>query len=437
MLIGLTNVQAQSDGNSPFSRLGIGDLHDSNFIPISLLGGLAASYRDPYKVNIANPAALGHLRATAFEFAVFGRRNSLSEQDNRDNFWEGNIGYISLAFPIINPINELIENKQSKIKWGAQIALQPFSRVSYNISSAQFDPDIGTIKQDFKGNGNTFKLSMNHGFRWDKTAFGLSTGLLLGSIDIENSIRPSDEQGARIAQNNGRYSVSGFLWNFGVMHDFEFMDEESKKNLADIRIPRLTIGATIHSNTSFNSKTDIQVLSLGRLSLDTIFAENGQLGDGTLPMELNIGLMYNSGKNWTLGANYYYSKWTDYDNDGQKALNGVEELTPLSDSWKVSIGGSIVPNPNSIRNLFSRSKYLLGAYYLNDPRKFGKTQLKQYAVTTGIELPFIKPRNFSFITLGVELGRQEVKDALTNNYFKINLGLTFNSNQWFIKRKYN
>ncbi len=430
-------IQAQSDGNSPFSRLGIGDLQDPNFVAVSLLGGLSASYRDPYRVNIANPASLGHLRATAFEFSLFGRRNSLSENALRDNFWDGNIGYFSLAFPLINPINELIENKERKLKWGAQIALLPFSRVQYNISSSRYNPSVGTVRQTFTGSGNTYKLLMNHGLKWKSTAVGLSTGLFLGTLGITSQIQPVDIIGAQIARISNKYSVSGFVWNFGVLHDIEFMSEDEKKNILDIKVPRITIGATFQGNRHFRTQSDIQVLSVSPQRTDTLFNIMDNMGQGTLPLEMNLGLMYNSGKNWTIGVNYHFAQWSNYSNDAQKSYEGQERFPPLKDAWKASMGFSIVPNPNAFKNILNRSKYVFGLFYTKDPRVFSDTQLQHYGLTAGIELPFIRPRNFSFINLGVELGRSDLKDALQNNYLKIHLGLTFNSNQWFLKRKYN
>ena len=44
--------------NSPFTRLGLGDLSPLGYGAIDSYGGLYASYRDPYSANIINPASL-------------------------------------------------------------------------------------------------------------------------------------------------------------------------------------------------------------------------------------------------------------------------------------------------------------------------------------------------------------------------------------------
>lgn len=429
-----TQIFAQSDGISPLSSIGLGDFYDTNFIPVALGGGLAAAYHDPFVVNIANPASLGHLTATAFDFGVSGQFNTLSEGGEKQTIRSGNLSYISLALPLVNPINELLENKSRKFRWGAQIALMPYTNVSYNITNAEFNPDIGTVRTNFTGDGNTYKLLMNHGLKKGNTSFGLGIGLLLGGISFDQTVSLPDQEGSSTALIGNEYSVSGFLWNLGVQHDILFKKKNSEEQRIS-RIPKLTIGLTAHSSNSFNTTTALQSISISPSGLRNVVESSESKGSGKLPAEFNLGFNYESGDKWTGGANIYYGNWASYFNEGSTSISGAQQ-DPLSNAYRINVGGSYLPNRNSIRNLFARSKYKFGVFYGSDPREFNNEQLKIYGINAGVELAFLAPRNFSFVNIGMEYGRSDL-EVLGNSYIKINLGLTFNSNQWFLKRKYN
>ena len=63
------------------------------------MGGLTAAYTDPFHLNLANPASLPYLRATAFEVGAFGRYTQLEDGDLTDDIWAGGLGYLALGFP--------------------------------------------------------------------------------------------------------------------------------------------------------------------------------------------------------------------------------------------------------------------------------------------------------------------------------------------------
>ena len=60
-------LQAQPLLNSPYSRLGFGELLDPQFAAQRGMGGISAAYQDYYHSNFVNPAAIGFLRSTSFE----------------------------------------------------------------------------------------------------------------------------------------------------------------------------------------------------------------------------------------------------------------------------------------------------------------------------------------------------------------------------------
>ena len=131
-------IFAQPKDNSPYSRLGLGDLTDQYFAAQGGMGGLGAAFHDAYHMNISNPASLARLREAAFEVGLYSEYNVLTDatgQNERLKTWNGNLRYLSLGFPLKNPINEVLDQKKKKVRWGMNFTLLPYSNVNYNIQT--------------------------------------------------------------------------------------------------------------------------------------------------------------------------------------------------------------------------------------------------------------------------------------------------------------
>lgn len=433
-------MQAQSDGILPLSRAGLGQLHNPNLPSLSLMGGLSAAYHDAYRPSVSNPASLGHLDVTAFDIGAVGQFNRLEEGDLSENYWNGRFNHLTLSFPIYNPVNEIIENEKYKFRWGAQIALRNNSTVNYDIITTTLDTDLGPTAREFIGDGGTFTLELNQGWKYKNTAVGLGIGMLSGEIGFDRIFTIQDEFRARRTNLSRDYTVRGFLYNLGVQHDI-YLRKNTDKNIPKGRIPRIQLGATYHTTTSFTTTSEelavAEFLSGSNwIPIDTTLNSIGEpiQRTGTHPSELNIGAIYHSGNKFQIGVNYYMGGWSAYENFADPSV--------LNDTWRFSVGGTYTPNPQSFRNVFKRSIYKFGAFTGNDPRTFitdgdVRTQVTHQGVTAGIEMPFAFQRQFAFVNLGVELGRYDLENTIRRNYFSIQLGITMTSNQWFLKRKYN
>ena len=157
ILIAGTMVGQQND-NSPYSRFGIGDITDNNFNHTRQMSGLGASYLDGYHINIVNPASYSFLNSTAFDVGLFAKRTWIEDSKTTTKIWSGNLDYISLAFPLTNPINEVYDGVRSNYKLGMAITLMPHSTVGYNISSLDSIAGIGLFNRNYVGTGGTYKL---------------------------------------------------------------------------------------------------------------------------------------------------------------------------------------------------------------------------------------------------------------------------------------
>ena len=139
--------------NSPLSRIGIGELQDLYFVSSYAQGGLGAAYRHLHQVNLQNPASLGYLEATAFEAGLFAKRSTLKRDPFSSTVWSGDLDYLSLSFPILNPINELLERRERIFSWGVNVSITPYSRVGYSITSDEEFDTLGVVTRSFEGSG--------------------------------------------------------------------------------------------------------------------------------------------------------------------------------------------------------------------------------------------------------------------------------------------
>ena len=100
LLIGITTYSfAQPKINSPFSRIGLGNLVNPAFSHARGMGSLGAAYNDAFHINTINPASYAFLGLTSFDVGLNVQRTILSGTEGSQTLYTGNLDYISLAFP--------------------------------------------------------------------------------------------------------------------------------------------------------------------------------------------------------------------------------------------------------------------------------------------------------------------------------------------------
>ena len=418
--------------NSPYSRFGLGDLLDQPFASSAGMAGLTAAYQDAFHVNVLNPASLAYLQATAFELGFYARYANLqSNTQEPTSIWSGNLNYISLGFPIKNPINKILDRDQTPFGWGMNLALLPYSLVGYNVGNTEMKEDLGQITNTLKGTGGTYRLYWGNGVRYGNMAFGVNIGYQFGKITNSRNVQFDSLSVAYQTELLDEISVSGFIWNVGAQYtiDFKKTDDEGEKVSSGHKI---ILGAYGNSTSSFttNSSRFYHRDNFTYGEVDTIISEIDIIQSGTMPSEWTFGLAYERLNKMRLGLEYTTSNWSKYENEAKP-----ESLT---NAYRIAFGGEIIPDIISYNNYFRRVRYRFGAFYGTDPRTIDGAQLKEYGVTFGAGLPIILPRQqTSFVNLALEVGRYGLADALRETYFKMTLGFTLNDNTWFFKRKFN
>lgn len=428
--------QAQQNDNSPFSRFGIGEMSDGNFMHSRLMGGLGASYIDGYHINVVNPASIATLNATAFDVGVFGKYTALSDSKNSARFWSGNLEYLSLAFPLRNPINEIYDGVKRDYKLAMAVTLMPHSSVAYNVEFVDSTLQTGPFSRNYIGQGGTYKLMWSNAIRYKSVSFGVNAGYVFGRLQYDHNLVFPGSVFAYSDYYSTNYNLRGFLWNTGVIYSTILNKKEIEKNKIT-PVKRISAGFHLNSNSSFSTLYNInhrqeQRLPGSLVNIDTIRIVNEIAGKGQLPAEFGTGVTYYAGEKFAIGANVTASLWSAYFNEASEEVKGS-----LKNATKWSVGGYYRPDYKSYDSFFDRLYYRYGLYYQTDARSIQGEPLNSVGASLGLGLPFIYQRKISHINLGVIAGRRGQGGAVSENFVKILFGVTFNDDEWFLKRKYN
>lgn len=426
---------AQPKINSPYSRYGFGDIIDNNFSYSNLMGGLGASYTSPYTINIANPATLTYLTSAGFDLGINAKLSSLKDSNNTsDGIWSGNLSYFSLAFPLKNTLNDLLDRKERDITLGMAFTLKPYSEVGYNIESITYDDNIGQIRRAYQGSGGTYDFTWSNAIQYKDFSVGLNLGYLFGKSSQQRIIEFGDFAAAENTLLEQKSNYSGFVWRLGALYSLNLNRVAAKE---DSNIPRKRINIGIHGNSKTNFSTDYssfqgvaRQIAIGTFERDTFFFDPLTDLKGKLPSEIGIGMTYYSGQKLAIGFNYTSTQWSGFTS---QVVN--EQLNSTN---KLSFGGFYRPNYKSIGNYFSRVLYRFGAYLNQIPTEINAgEQIDDVGVTFGMSFPFFYQRKISHAHLGIGLGIKGRDSVIEERYMKMIFSFTFNDDEWFLKRKYN
>jgi hypothetical protein len=347
-----------------------------------------------------------------------------------------------LAFPIINPVNRLLDRKGEEFNWGMSFSLRPFSRVNYFTSVDESLPKIGSVTREYRGSGGLNQFVFGNGVRYKNLSVGLGIGYMFGSIREERAVL---FEPLRLASNNYQLndaSYRAFFWNGGIQYELDLSEGKGKEDARNVHAIRF--GLAGHGAWNFRTVSTrlstLKGISYGGLNdelpdeeTDTIgYTDNLRLG-GNMPGALSLGVVYRRGAKWVLGADFSTADWASYENE----LNSEAEVDELAGSHRFAIGAQFIPDAASFQYYWKRMLYRAGLSFGQDPRVINGNQIKNFSVNLGIALPVYLSRQLSFINLGLETGRLRGGIPIEENFLRFNIGVTLNNNLWFYKRKYN
>lgn len=431
---------SQPKDNSPYSRFGMGDVADKNFFSSQFMGGLGASYTDAYQINIVNPAALSHLTTATLDMGLSAEMSGLrdgdpgqgQEKESYKRIWSGNLNYISLAMPLQNRVNDLLDRKQRDYSVASAFTLMPFSTVGYNIALTSEEENIGEVKRSFEGEGGSYQFLWSNAVRYKNFSVGANIGYLFGRMEYSRTAEFDLSQPFFNTIFTESNRVSGFLWDLGAIYSIRFKKKGSDSENTETG-NQLNIGIHGHSNTSFTSNASSFAGSVqnGTGIVDSLSFQGEESHSGTLPAELGLGISYYSGEKFGLGMNYSRTNWSAF------RSNFVNNN--LNNTYSLSFGGYYRPNYKSISSYFARVMYRFGFYYKQVPNAIPDfdDSINDIGLSFGFGLPFFYQRKVSHANLGVSFGMRGRGTVVEEQYMRLSFSFTFNDDEWFIKRKYN
>lgn len=394
------------------------------------MGGIAAAYNDPAHLNLRNPASLAFLELTAFEVGFNARYASMNSPDEGSfGGWSGNLDYLAIGFPLSNSINEALDRRRNPREWGMAFSLQPYTQVGYDVLATTQGEDLGETTTSFKGNGGTYKVSWANAYRLNNISVGFNLSYLFGKLTNNRRVFFQDFAVSYDTEILDEVSISGFVWDAGVQWVVPFKQPNERGEMEPTG-KELVFGIFGHTPNSFKTNSSKFVSRRNGFEVDTILYQNEVRQNGRLPAEFTAGISYEDANKLRVGIEASMGNWSDYSNEAKP--------DEMENTVGLAFGAEYIPDAGSYNSYFKKVRYRLGGFYRSDPRSFEGGQLKAYALTLGLGLPIIRPRETtSYINFSLEVGQFGTPDILRETYVRMALGFTLNDNTWFFKRKFN
>lgn len=406
--VGALSVNAQSGTNSPYSQYGLGILTDQSQGTSRGMNGVGLALRKGNVANTLNPASYSAVDSLTmiFDIGLSGQVTNFKEGNGKKNANNADFEYAVGTFRLLPKV-------------GASFGILPYSNIGYEYSStATLDETFGSVPVTTKGSGGLHQAFFGVGWNVVKPlSVGANVAYFWGVFD--RSISSSSTTYVNDFSRKYSATVSSYLVTLGA----QWEQPLSRKD-------NLTLGMTVGVGHKLGSSYTIQNGD------STVYSASDVL---RVPMTYGIGLGWTHGTKWFVGADVIMQKWgsVDFPGSTQSGANTVYALRSgmLKDSYKVNVGADYVPNSTS-RNLLARVHYRFGMgyttpyYYIN-----GKEGPKEMSVSAGFGIPLQNSyNNRSVLNVSAQWARSSAKDLITENTFRINLGLTFNE-RWFAKWK--
>lgn len=399
--------------STPFSGFGIGEK-----VPFTLpqnlgMADVGISNGDIRYVNIANPALLTYNTIYTFSAGMVGGNAKLSNGSITEKTGSANLSHLAMSFPIIPN------------KWTSAIIMKPYSYRSYNYQNESPVNNTTTNGiEEVVGQGGLNTITWSNGVKINKNlSFGLKFNYFFSSLTEEVRLSLNDPNVSNLYTNVGveRDAVSGLAFGGGLAY--------GKSINKDVK---LNFGLTYDFATDLDDKKfesfERRFLNGGN-ALDFRILSDEIKGTMTLPAELGFGVSLVDALKWSAGVDIRIQDWSDYSNF-ENSNEGLDK------GLKIGIGSEYTPDAGDINKFFKRVTYRIGFSYEDTPYVINGEDVKDLGINFGWSVPI---SNISSIDMGFKYGTRGniSKVGLKENYFKFQLGLTFNDRLWFIKRKFN
>ena len=420
LALSLTAI-AQPGSRSPYSQYGLGALGDQSQSFSRGMNGVGIALRRGTIANTLNPAAYSAIDSLTmlFDIAMAGQITNYKEGGRSVNAKGATFEYIVGTFRL----NQRL---------GMTFGVLPYSTIDYEYTTSQYlDNTNGTITETYTGSGGLHQALL--GIGWKVTSH-LSVGANVAYLWGKQDKTISSSSTTYINSLSKNYNA---LFNsYNVQLGAQWEQPISNKDL-------LTVGATVNIGHNLNANANCLIMNAnsttGTRDTTTFVVDNGF----TLPWIYGVGVGWTHRGNLFIGGDFTLQKWgsTDYPDYDAEQNSYVKKGGLLNDRYKVNVGADWVPNAMG-RKFFSRVHYRMGAGFATPYYKInGKDGPKELNLSAGFGIPLQNSWNTRgnmrpLLNISAQWTRSAATDLITENTFRINIGLTFNE-RWFAKWKVN
>jgi len=436
-LIAITSpsiLRAQSLGNSPYSRVGIGDMVEPLTVHNLGAGGLSISNYNQEHLELNNPAMSTNKRGlyrdslVKIEGGFTLQYKQFSTASSSNSVTAANLRYLAFSIPI------------SKT-WNTTIAIQPYAIKNHNYTMRSpiiNDPNGYDMEYSFQGKGGVYQLAFNNGVGINKSlSAGLGLAYLFGPTNVTStSVLVTNPYAT--TQNEFKYGVKKRISHrsLGIKPALHYRKEFYKvKDSTMVKYPQgvfWNVGLTGEFYTPLNMKvqeTLIRETPTGTVSEDSVLDEYKVTG--SLPTRINLGFSIDRPNRWMVGVQGGFSNWgTGFDYD---AISSATYKL----AWNVGVGGEY--RSNSRRRQQRAWTYRAGFNYATLPYVLSDTQIKDVSASLGASIP-VGVRGIGGalpkINIALVVGqRGTLENGLAlERYFRVQLSVLI-TDKWFTKRK--
>ena len=414
MTLAVLAQTTQSGTISPYSQYGLGILGDQSQGFSRGMDGTGIGLRQGTLVNTLNPASYSAVDSLTmlFDVGLSGRFTNFKENNTSVNTRSANFDYAVGLF-------------RMRKNLGVSFGLLPFSDVGYSYTTSTYlNNSVGTISESYTGSGGLHQAFVGAGWNPVKPlSIGANIAFLWGNY--KRSIASSATSKVNSLSKTYKADVSSYKLDLGLQWQQSF----GKRDV-------LTLGATWGLGHKLGADPTCEIINLNTATLvsdTTTFTISNGL---ELPTSYGVGFSWVHRQRLTIAADFSQQKWGSIDYPSYDDQTGRYALKSglLCDRTRVSLGMDYVPNPFHQTKYMMHVHYRLGVGYATPYYKInGQDGPKELSISAGLGIPILNKREGrSVLNVSAQWVHASAQDLITDNTFRINLGLTFNQ-RWFAK----
>lgn len=435
-LVGVLPVasMAQSGTNSPYSQYGLGVLSEQTGGYNRGMNGLGYGLRESNRVNTLNPASYSSIDSLTFIFDV---GMSLQTSNFKENTAQGSrsVNAKNADFEYVVAGFRLCKNV------GISIGVLPYTNVGYSYTNHAPEyvdaAHTTTISRVFQGSGGFHQAYAGVGAElFPGFSLGMNFAYLWGSYS-KSAVHTLSESSANSLAKYYEASVRNYKVDFGAQYS-------QRISTTDV----VTVGLTYSPGHNIGGNPRCLIVSSNS---ETSLADTALLPLHAKKLHLQIPSIYGLGgawkheDKWVVGIDYQLQAWKNVKTPVDIETGGTADYVLMTGQYKnrhkVTLGGDYCPEAQG-RSFFKQIHYHAGFSYTTPYLNInGKKGPKEVSATVGLAIPLLTSSimnsisNRSVLNISAQWIRQSASAGLiTDNTFRINLGLTFNE-RWFAKWK--